>query len=878
MLRVIQKSHVGGAKNYYTTADYYSEGQELVGRWQGEGARMLGLAGNVTKAEWDALCDNLHPKTGEQLTARMRSGRTVGYDFNWHVPKSVSLLYGETKDERLLDVFREAVDTTMQDIEAEMQTRVRKSGKNENRTTGNAVWGEYVHLTSRPVDGVPDPHLHAHCFVFNTTFDEREDAWKAGQFRNLKRDAPYFEAVFHSRLAGALRELGLPIERTKTGWELSGVDRDLVEKFSRRTAEIEQEAREKGIDDPKAKDGLGAKTREHKDHSLSFGELQDEWRGRMTGDERAVLNSLEERLGGEAEPREDGAAKRAVQYALDHCFERKSVIPERQFLAVALKQSVGQASAEEIQREADRRGLITAERKGRRMVTSREVLDEERKVIGFARDGRGACRPFARHHDTFNREWLNQQQKDAVRHIMESRDRVILLRGASGVGKTTLIEEAVEQIEETGAKVFAFAPSARASRRTLRDAGFEDADTVARLLVDEDLQRRLAGQVVLIDEAGLLGMKTTARLFELAERYDFRVILSGDRRQHASVERGAALRLLEEEAGLVPAEVKEIQRQSGEYKEAVNALSEGRATEGFDRLDRLGWIHEVAAEDRYARMAADYVEVVESGQTALVISPTHSEGRRITEEIRRHLRDSGKIGRDEREFNVLQNANLTEAERGDQVNYAPGDVLVFHQNARGVTRGTRIPVEKDRILPLGLAEGFNVYHSSTLSLSPGDVVRITKNGWTADGEHRVYNGDLRRIKRFDDQGRIVFDNGWTLAKDFGHLAHGYVITSHAAQGSTVDVALVGQSSESFPASNREQFYVSASRARKRMAVYTDDKQALKQAIDRSDDRLTATELIAGTPQREAVALHRRYPQMPLEILAKEKEREFVHEM
>ena len=125
-------------------------------------------------------------------------------------------------------------------------------------------------------------------------------------------------------------------------------------------------------------------------------------------------------------------------------------------------------------------------------------------MIDFARKGRGACRPFAKRHQAFKRDWLNDAQKAAVRHIVESRDRVILVRGAAGVGKTTLMQEAVEAIEAAGTKVFAFAPSADASRGTLRDAGFKDADTVARLLVDEKLQRQVAGQLIWIDEAGLL--------------------------------------------------------------------------------------------------------------------------------------------------------------------------------------------------------------------------------------------------------------------------------------------------------------------------------------------------------------------------------------
>ena len=151
----------------------------------------------------------------------------------------------------------------------------------------------------------------------------------------------------------------------------------------------------------------------------------------------------------------------------------------------------------------------------------------------------------------------------------------------------------------------------------------------------------------------------------------------------------------------MPAEVKEIKRQSGDYKEAVKALSEGRVAEGFKRLDDLGWVREIPDDERDRQLAADYVQAVREGKTALVVSPTHAEGNRITAEIRNNLRQAGKLGTDERTFVALENANLTEAERGDAVNYAPGDVLQFHQNAKGFTRGERVTVDGDRPLPLG---------------------------------------------------------------------------------------------------------------------------------------------------------------------------------
>ncbi|HWB12754.1 MAG TPA: MobF family relaxase [Pirellulales bacterium] len=875
MLRMFQNSQPGGAKSYYSTADYYTEGQELSGLWRGKAAELLGLSGEIRQADWDALCDNKHPATEEQLTARMRSDRTVGYDMNFHVPKSVSLLYAMTKDERLLTAFRDAMGGTMQDIESEMKTRVRKGGRNEDRVTGNMVWGEFVHFTSRPVDGVPDPHLHGHCFVFNTTHDDQEQAWKAGQFRDLKRDAPYFEAVFHSRLAHRLEELGLETVRGKHGWELAGVDRDTIEKFSRRTALIEEKADELGIEDDEAKAELGAKTRQSKKKDMSFPELQTQWRERMTTKERESLAALQEQLGGEAIAADGTAAVRAVEYAAQHSFERKSVIDERRLLAEALKHGVGKATVEEVHQALAASDVITAERHGRRMATTREVLAEERGLIAFAREGRGACRPLADGHDGFTRDWLSEEQKRAVNHITGSRDRVTIVRGAAGAGKTSLMQEAVEQIENAGTRVIALAPSASASRGTLRDAGFADAETVARFLLDDKLKQQARGQLIWIDEAGLLGTRTMAAVFHTADKLDARVLLSGDRRQHGSVERGGALKLLEDEAGVKPAEVREIQRQKGAYKEAVTALGEGRTADGFAALDELGWVREVADDERYQLLASDYVQAVEEGKTALVVSPTHAEGDRITQEIRRALKESGSIGEGERAFPVLHHKSLTEAERGDKVNYEPGDVLVFHQNAKGHTRGDRVTVTTDQILPLSLAGRFDLFRSGTLNLAPGDWVRITKNGTTADGGHRLNNGTLYKVREFDEAGNIVLQNGWTVDKEFGHLAHGYVVTSHASQGRTVDVALIGQASESFPASSKEQFYVSASRARKQVVVYTSDKEALRQAIEQSEERLSATDLVAGGGMPRAVLLRQLQPS-PLPERERQKEPELAY--
>lgn len=851
MLRIVQNTSAAGAKGYYSTADYYTEGQELAGVWRGQAAARLGLAGEIDKADWDALCDNRDPNSGHVLTPRQKDMRRVGYDFNFHVPKSVSVLYGLTGDERIAEAFRAAVDRTMDDMEAEMQTRVRASGKNEDRTTGNMVWGEFVHFTARPVNGVPDPHLHAHCFVFNTTWDPEEARWKAGQFAGLKRDAPYFEAVFHSRLARGLAELGLPVERNKRGWELAGVPKSVIDKYSRRTKVIEEAAKARGVIDANAKSELGAKTREHKNKDLPPGRLLEEWESRLSGEEREAMKAVGQWIGNKALPEHERTAGEATSRAIDHCFERSSVMPERRVLADALKRSLGAASPETVMQAFESKDLLCAERDGQRMVTTKAVLAEERRMIGFAREGRGTCARFGKGTHLFKRDWLNDGQRRAVQHVLESRDRVTLIRGAAGVGKTAMMQETIEAIEAGGTCVFTFAPSSDASRGVLRNEGFANADTVARLLVDEQMQKEIEGQAIWIDEAGLLGSKTMGQVFDLAGRLDARVILSGDRRQHGSVERGAALRLLETEAGLRPAEIREIQRQKGDYKQAVQALSEGRVEAGFRQLDRLGWVKELPEAERYGEIADDYVKTIEEGKSAVVVSPTHREGDHITAEIRDRLKAHGQVATKERSFATLANANLTAADRMDAVNYEKGDVLVFHQNAKGFTKGQRVVVgEKE--LPLDRAARFDVFRPGELRIAQGDILRITRNGMTADGKHRLNHGARVTVKGFTPKGDIVLDNGWKVGKDFGHLAYGYVVTSHSAQGKTVDRVLIGQSPD-FGASSREQFYVSVSRGRERATVYTGDKSALLEAVQRTDYRLTATEFVADRNARERVA-------------------------
>lgn len=845
MLRIIQNKHAAGAKSYYSHGDYLSEGQELNGRWGGKGAALLGLTGDVQKRDFDALCDNLHPVTGARLTARTDTDRTVGYDFNFHVPKGVSLAYAFTQDDRILDAFRASVQETMEELEAEAKTRVRTRGRDDERVTGNLCWAEFVHFTSRPVDGVPDPHLHAHCFTLNATFDAEEDRWKAGQFRDLKRDARYYEAACHARLAKRMNELGYATERRGKDWDLCAFPKSVTNKFSRRTQLIEQLAAEQDIHDPAEKGDLGAKTREKKQQEYTMSELRELWAARLNNDEASAVTKLG-RGKSVALVSDRDADSQALDHAIEHCFERNSVVAKKELLTTALRRGVGQVCVEGVKAQVAQKDVISGQYRGRELITTRAVLAEEKSLLDFARQGRHRATPLNQQW-RIQREWLNAGQQAAVHHVLESRDRVVIVKGRAGTGKTSLMQEAVAGIEAGGQQVFTFAPSAEASRGVLQSEGFANATTVAELLVNQDLQQACRGQVLWIDEAGLLGTRTLKRVFDLAEQNDCRVILSGDWKQHGSVERGAALRLLEQEAGLRPAIVSQNQRQESlEYRAIVDQIADGDLVSALERANQCGWIRELADGQRNTVIAHDYVASLRSRESVLVVCPTHAEGERVSRAIRHELKEHGLLGKEDRTIERLIPLHLTEAERRDAHSYSVGDVLVFHQNAPGHRKGDRVTLEAapDESI-LSQSQHFQVYHATTMPVAQGEMIRVTANGSTLDGQHRLNNGSLYQVKGFTEEGHLRLGNGWVVAAQFGMVAPGYVSTSHSSQGKTVDRVLIAEPTATFGAASAEQLYVSASRGRKGMRIYTDDRAALVAAVHQSTSRASASQLVEG---------------------------------
>ena len=892
MLIATQAKSISGTEKYFDTVltqgDYYT-GQEINGTWNGLGADILGVGvgTEVTGQQFKALLAGRHPLTGKKLAQRIRKDRRPGVDLTFSVPKSVSLAWAINNDQAILDALREAVKETMsRDVEPLMCRRVR-SGKfswtQQRERTGNLIYADFLHTTSRPVDGKVDPHLHIHAFVMNhTTADGKH---YAAEPEEIFRERPSLQAKFEARLARRLQQVhGYAVEkvqysqsgRLKAGWELKGIERSTIEKFSTRTQQVEAYALEHGITEEAAKAKLGVKTREQKDKGVSVDQLRKEWHSRLTPQELAAFEALRGgAIGSEGDVGEAEKVAASVKYALDHHLYRQSTVEKHVVVGTALEHGLtllpeqveaALQSDEVIQHEHDVRGAK------RGYVTTLEVLDAENRMIAFAREGRGTRMTIARHQHRFQRDWLNHQQKAAVNSVLFSRDTVTAIAGGAGTGKSSLMEEAAEAIQANGKQVFVFAPSTGA-REVLEDKGFANAKTVEHLLRNEKLHPTLKNEVLWIDEAGLLDVRSMNGIFNIAQQQNARVVLSGDTRQHSSPRRGEAMRLLEQYAGLNIARVDKIQRQAGQYRQAVELVSRGNEVvnqktgqtamvAGFDLLDRLGKIKEIPGEDRHAILATRYLDASNNKKAPLVIAPTHAEGHAVTEQIRERLRETGAIGIATRKFDRLQALNLSEAEKSQADTYKQSDLVVqFHQNVKGgFKRGERYRVVQSRAgeaflrpmgggtmkaVPLAAADRFEVYAQTSVAFAVGDRVRFSLGGKASNGKRQISNGRLDEVTGFTGGGDIRLKSGITVSNNYGHFDLGYVLTSHASQGKDEAVAIAAIGSQSLPAVNAKQFYVTVSRGREDVAIYVDDKAAVRRTIQNAGQQLSAKELVQG---------------------------------
>lgn len=872
MIRMTQSRSADQAKSYFNDglqkADYYIKDQELQGNITGRLADRLGLTGPATKEVFYALADNKYPDTGQTLTRHHKGNRTAGYDLTFLPPKSVSIAALLTPGgDRIITAFEQSVSETLKIVEEDVTTRVRMHGVNADRKTGELIIAGFTHLTSRPTEGnVADPFLHHHAYLFNATYDAVEKKIKAAKFNDIMSNVSYYNALFTKTLADRLVKLGYDIRQEKNSFEISGISNDAIRLFSKRREQILKFAKQHGIDN---KNDLAAKTRSKKQKGLSMEQLKEDWR-RQLKDKNLEIPRFENHQSREI-TLNPYACRDIIDKAFEHCFERASVVSQRVLLREASRLAIGQTDVTPEQLQAMincNPDLYQVSYHGEVLCTTSKILREEKQLVDLAKQmGFGTVKPISLDVDLDT----SDQQERAINGILTSTHRICIIKGAAGSGKTTLMKKAISRIEETGKNVTVVAPTASASRNVLRQEGHKDADTISKLLTDKNMQAQLRSGVLWVDEAGMIGTRQMLDIVTLVKEKNARLILGGDYKQHSSISRGDAMRVLKEVAGVPTAEITIIRRQRNEmYKSVVGDLAQGNIQSGFNKLDSMGSIKTMDGDTPYARIADRYINAIKEKRSVLMVSPTHNVSEEVSKAIRERLRQEKKLGKREVNISRLVNLNLTAVDKGLIHNYQRGQVVQFNQNSTKIPRGSAWVVSENdgrkvelqnesgeiRTLPLNHSDRFDLFDIKVLPISKGDKVRVTRNSF----EHiDLFDSNNKKGKRMDNglelvvtgvsvEGNIKAINKkskieYRFDKHFGHLDHDYCSTSHGSQGKTCDEVVVVQPSETFGATNAKQFYVSVSRAKHLVSIYTDDKDALLKYASKAGDRLSAIELV-----------------------------------
>lgn len=800
MLRITKKTSAAAAKSYYrdglARGDYYLAGDVVPAFWGGKAAELLGLHGHVERSAFYQMCDNLKPD-GTPLTPRTRADRRVAFDITLDCPKSASLVYAFGGDDRIMPAFLEAIAETNQRIEADARTRVRKDGHSEDRPTGNLVWATFIHDTTRPVAGIPDPQIHGHTVIFNATHDPVEHRFKAVQLGYIHANAPFYEAYFNTAFASKLRPLGYGIVRNGRSWEVEGIDRGLIESFSHRTREILTAAKRLGITDPDKLGGLGARTRDRKSNAKPWDVVREVWASRLAPDDIKALQAA--RHLGQLE-RPGPTPRESLEYARKECLTRSALVPEKVLLEAALRFGVGYVSLADLEAELPKLGLAVREVRGERHVGDDSRLRDEKSMLAVARETRGTFRSFF-HDDVVMPKGATPREEQVLTHLSKSRDQIILARL-----RPETSDEVVKRLEARGFEVTRF------DGRSLKLPG------------DELDRTPMNNPVWWVDNAQHVGTSEMADLFRKANDSAIRVVLVPS---PGRVSRHSPLPLLGSRAGLRTPSFEAKRTAREQYRDAAKALESGRPETALKRLDTLGAVVELAPESLQSTIAEAYAQRDKAGKQSRVTVSEESVIDKLTEAIRSALRRLKRLGRS-RKFEKLTPVHRSDDERSDPSMYRPGQIVVFYRSIKGFRAGQRYKVvSRDpfgnvlarnlkprkgliqsavpfiEALPLMSPKTFAVFQRSTIELAKGDRLYITRSGRTLnqsfgpelfmskqslaknaefarnlgleppDRRYRVRRGMTPRIKRFTLTGDVLCDNGWVISKNFGHWDHAY---------------------------------------------------------------------------------------------------------
>ncbi len=864
MVRMITVGIIRNGANYLShhlrKNDYWAEGEKAVlGEWIGEGAKALGLSGEVTDKPFEALRLNRHPLTGEALTPRDQAKRVAFFDIQLSAPKDVSVLAMVGGDDRVRVAFTESVKVALAEMERFAAVRERRGNaamSEEFRLTGNFLGAMFLHDTSRDLD----PQLHVHAVLANATWSRERNQWLALKQNEMLRASPYLRQVLYRELAGRLRSLGYePYEMNSKGFSIRGVEH-LRERYSKRTNHIQKLAdafaAEKGRRATKREvEILVRESREDKLTEVGTAEVRARQRAELNPVEAQKLDALVHAARSQL-PREQwshGIAQTVLAAALRHVYERSSVVREGAVLGAALELHP------DFYRWRDLRQALETHPDAIRHqgeMTLRMIRHEETATVQRVVTGRNQRFPMG--DATHLPEKLTPGQRTAADAILGSRDFMSVLIGDAGTGKTTVLT-AIEgaHLASGGRRFMPLAPTTRA-RDAMIESGFDNADTVQRFLVSEAMQAEAVGRVVLVDEAGLLSTQQLDQLTKIASEVRARVLLVGDTKQHYSVERGDALRNVIEHSGTPVVRLAEVLRQRNEADRRFSCLlASGEVAEAFAFADRRGLIRETENDDAlFARAAEHYVGNRQKKIETLVVIPFWDEIERFNAHVRPALRQVGLLGETEVTREAVKPLAWTTEQKAHWNHYQLGDRLLFARDTRFFKRGVsaevlaitsdgvwvRGPKGREAKITRKQRAAFDVGRVQALGVAAGD--RLLIRGRNDDAGFA--NGDFKEVASVDAAAnKIVFTDGRELPPYFAAWTYGHALTSYRSQGSTSEESLLVLGEVAMRALARRQFYVGNTRYRGAHAIYLSNKVEILSRLARPDPgRELATEFMA----------------------------------
>jgi hypothetical protein len=325
---------------------------------------------------------------------------------------------------------------------------------------------------------------------------------------------------------------------------------------------------------------------------------------------------------------------------------------------------------------------------------------------------------------------LSGEQRAAFEHVTNGKGLAIVI-GYAGTGKSAMLGVAREAWESAGYTVHGAALSGIAAENLENGSGIASR-TLASLEYQWNQGRDLLGprDVLVIDEAGMVGTRQLERMLSRAADAAAKVVLVGDPQQLQAIEAGAAFRALHERHGGV--EITEIRRQQADWqRDATRHLATGRTGEAIGAYAENGMVHaeatrEEAREQLVVRWDSD--RQADPAASRIILTHTNDEVRTLNQMARERLRLAGGLGPDVE----------IRTERGERM-FASGDRLMFLRNERslGIKNGTLATIE---------------------AIKAGHIA-----------------------VRTDDGRKVGFDT-----RDYAHFDYGYAATIHKAQGVTVD--------------------------------------------------------------------------------------------